>query len=215
MIRDFTAYLRERFRPSIFGPTTALLVTAALWATGATRTSAMMLESVGLAALLLLQFRLWDDLEDRERDLAAYPDRVLVRGLPAPFRRALAALGLTNVALLGATGSRAALVGLMVLDLAFWVAYRRMRPRLSDGVWRFQVLLLKYPALVGLLAAAIGTPLPGRLAVAALATYASACVYEILHNRQVTKLRWWSLKPTSSTQPKTDGSSLLGPCKHG
>jgi len=184
MISTFTAYLRERFRPSIFGPATALLVTAALWATSTTRTRAMILESVAIAVLLLLQFRLWDDLEDRERDRAAHPDRVLVRGLLAPFRRALAALGLTNVALFAAIDSRAALTGLIVLDLTFWLAYRQLRPRLRDNFWRFQVLLLKYPAFVGLIAVGIGTPLPDRLAAAALAVYASACAYEFLHDRQ-------------------------------
>jgi hypothetical protein len=73
---------------------------------------------------------------------------------------------------------------LIVLDLAFWLAYRRIRPRLRDSFWRFQVLLLKYPAFVGLIAVGIGTPLPDRLAAAALAVYASACAYEFLHDRQ-------------------------------
>jgi hypothetical protein len=185
MIRDFGAYLRERFRLSIFGPAIALHVTGALWANGAAPEPAAILYCAGLATLLLLQFRLWDDLEDRERDRAAHPDRVLVCASPSPFRRLLAALCLVNVALMAATGSRSAPGGLALLNLAFWLAYRRMRPRLPDFVWRFQVLLFKYPAFVGLLAAAIGTPLSGRSIAAALAVYATACAYEVLHDRRI------------------------------
>ena len=178
----FAAYLTERFRPAVFLPAIALHVLLALWAAGAEPTAARLTAAAGLAALLLLQFRLWDDLEDRDRDRAAHPERVLARTAPAPFRRALVAIGLGNLVAVAAAPSVAALTGLVFLDAAFFAAYR-LRARASDRVWRFGVLLAKYPVFVGLVAAAAGAPRTPRLALAMAAMYAAASVYEACHDR--------------------------------
>lgn len=135
-----------------------------------------------MAPLLLLQFRLWDDLEDRHRDRMPHPERVLVLAPPAPFRRALVAIGLVNLAAFAAAPSTVALTGLVALDAAFVAAYR-LRAGASDPVWRFGVLLLKYPIFVGLLSAAGGTPRTFRLALAMAVMYAAAASYEVHHNR--------------------------------
>jgi len=100
MARPFAAYLAERFRPAVFAPAIARHAGLALWAAEAGPTAARLAGAAGLAALLLLQFRLWDDLEDRDRDRVAHPERVLVLAPPAPFRRALAVLGLGNLVVL-------------------------------------------------------------------------------------------------------------------
>ena len=183
MTRLFAAYLGERFRPAVFVPATALHLLLALWASGAQLT-ARLLPAAGLAALLLLQFRLWDDLEDRDRDGRTHPERVLVLAPPAPFRRALVGIGLANLAALAAASALAP-IGLIALDVAFVAAYR-LRARMSDRVWRFRVLLLKYPIFVALLAAAAGTPPAFRLAVAMAVMYAAAASYEVHHNRRPT-----------------------------
>jgi hypothetical protein len=182
--RLFLAYLRERVRLAIYGPAVALHVAAALWATATRPTPASLARPVSLAVLLLLQFRLWDDLEDRERDRAAHPDRVLVRSQAAPFRLVLNALAIGNLALFAMAGSVAAVAGLAVLDLAFWLAYWRLRPQVPESVWRFHVLLVKYPAFVGLLALTTGALTAGRLLAAALLVYACACAYEAVHDRR-------------------------------
>lgn len=184
MTRLFVAYLRERVRPAIYGPAVALHVAAALWATATRPTPASLARPVGLAVLLLLQFRLWDDLEDRERDRAVDPDRVLVRSQAAPFRFVLNALAIGNLALCAIVGSVAAVTGVAVLDLTFWLAYRRLRPRVPEGVWRFHVVLVKYPAFVGLLAMTTGALTAGRLLAAALLVYACACAHEAVHDRR-------------------------------
>jgi hypothetical protein len=184
MISVFAAYLRERFRFAVFGPAIASLVAAALWVNGNTPQLTTIVRCTGLAALLLLQFRLWDDLEDRESDQAAHPSRVLVCTSAAPFEFALAVLGCTNVALIAAIAPPLAIACLMVLYFAFWLAYRWLRPRIPNFVWRFQILLLKYPAFVVLLAAATGSAQSTRLITAMVATYASACAYEVLHNKR-------------------------------
>ena len=184
MTRLFAAYLGERFRPAVFVPATALHLLLALWASGAEPT-ARLLPAAGLAALLLLQFRLWDDLEDRDRDGRTHPERVLVLAPPVPFRRALVGIGLANLAALAAAPSALAPLGLVALDVAFGAAYR-LRAKLSDRVWRFGVLLVKYPVFVALLAAAAGTPPAFRLAVAMAVMYAAAASYEVHHNRRPT-----------------------------
>jgi hypothetical protein len=175
-----TAYLRERFPLRIFGLAATGLLAAASWAS--TPTPATLIHATALSALLLLQFRLWDDLEDRARDRATHPERLLVRTPAAPHRRALLCLALANVALCG-INRWAAAVELALLDLVFHLAYRRIRRHLPDPVWRFSILLSKYPALVVVLAAVLGAPQRGRLTVAALVAYSTACGYEALHGR--------------------------------
>ena len=182
MTRLFAAYIVERFRPVVFIPAITLQVVLALWAANAEPTAGRLVPAAGLAALLLLQFRLWDDLEDRDRDRVTHPERVLVVASPAPFRRALAAIGLGALALFAAGPSTAALAGLVLLNAVFAAAYR-LRARVSDHVWRYRVLLLKYPVFVGLIATVSGEPRPWRLALAMALIYAAACGHEAMHDR--------------------------------
>jgi hypothetical protein len=184
----FTAYLRERFPLRIYGPAAIGIVAAAGWASPAMRAPGTLIYAVAFAVLLLLQFRLWDDLEDRVHDSAAHPERLIVRTPPAPYRRALMCLTIVNVALCGIHGWPAALE-IALLDLAFYVAYRRTRRVVRDAVWRFSILLIKYPAFVVILATALGQPRPGRLTAAALIAYSSACGYEALHGSLRTNHR--------------------------
>ena len=111
---------------------------------------------------------------------ATHPARVIVRTPPAPYRRALMCLALANIAL-GCIHGWPAAVEIVLLDLVFYVAYRRTRRVVSDAVWRFSILLIKYPAFVVILATALGAPRPGRLTAAALVAYSTACGYEALH----------------------------------
>ena len=181
MIGLFAAYLVERFRPSVFVPAIVLHAALALWATGAEPTAARLASTAGLAALLLMQFRLWDDFEDRGRDRATHPERVLAVAPAAPFRRALAAIAIGNLIAMAAR-SAAAAAGLAVLDVAFLAAYR-LRTGVSGPVWRFGILLAKYPAFVALVALAAGPPQTLRLSLATAVMYAAAILYEVLHDR--------------------------------
>jgi hypothetical protein len=180
-----TAYLGERFKPRIFGPAAVVHTAAAVWAVGGGVEAIAVAATLGLAVVLLLQFRLWDDLQDLERDRCLHPERVLVRANPAPFRFACALLASANIALLVIAGSRGGAQILAGLDLFFWLAYGPLRPRFSDRIWRFQILLLKYPAFVCLLATALGASIRIRPLVAAVAVYLCACAYEALHDRHI------------------------------
>jgi hypothetical protein len=181
----FAAYLGERLKAGIFGPAAVVHTAAAVWAAGTSVGAASVAIMFGLAVVLLLQFRLWDDLEDREHDRRLHPARVLTRANPRPFRYACVLLAAANIVLLVIAGSRAAIEGLACLDIFLWIAYGPLRRRLPDRIWRFQILLLKYPVFVGVLAAALGTPIRMRLFTAAAAVYLCACAYEALHDRHV------------------------------
>jgi hypothetical protein len=179
------AYLRERFTLKIFGSAAVAHGAAALWAAGTSLTPASGFLAFVLALALLFQFRLWDDLEDLERDRVDHPNRVLVCSDSVPFSLVCAALGTTNVLSLAVAGSLAAAVALVGLDLFFWLAYTTLRLWLPDRVWRFQILLIKYPVFVVVLAAALGSPLGWRLLAASCAIYICACAYETLHDRDL------------------------------
>jgi hypothetical protein len=112
-----------------------------------------------LSAALIAQFRLWDDLEDLPHDRVHAPDRVLVasRELLA-FRVALAAsIGLVGVGFATVDGwARAGAFAALVLAMA--VLYRTMDSTTSRRWLRAQLVLLKYPAFVLLLAEEPASP---------------------------------------------------------
>jgi hypothetical protein len=178
------AYLRERFRLKVFGPAATMLAAAALWATGLRPTAASVALALGVGVGLLLQFRLWDDLEDLERDRVRHPERVLVGANPVQFQLIGIILAGANVLILAVLSPIAAL-GLVGLDISFLIAYTTLRRWLSDRVWRFHVLLLKYPVFVCLIAAPVGRVLPWRLLAASCVVYVCACTYETLHDRRL------------------------------
>jgi hypothetical protein len=178
----FAAYLRERFPLRIFGLAAVGIAAAAGWASLATPAPAVRIYAAAFSAFLVLQFRLWDDLEDRVRDRATHPERLLVRTPPAPYRRGLMCLALANIGLSG-IGRWPAALEVALLDLVFFLAYRRTRRRVPDAVWRYAILLSKYPAFVLVIATFLGAPRPGRLAVAALVAYLAACGCEALLGR--------------------------------
>jgi hypothetical protein len=177
----FTEYLCERFRPPVFGTAAIGVVAAASWASSAKPSVMTLGFAILLASLLLLQFRLWDDLEDRERDSSIHAERTLVRAPAAPFHRTLSCLALANLAA-GVYAGWSTAAGIAGLDFAFYVAYRFARGHIGDAVWRFSILLSKYPAFVVLTATVLGPPRVSRLAAASLAAYAAAYAYEALHD---------------------------------
>lgn len=175
-----SAYIAERLPARLVLPLAGLL---ALAATGgewhSTRTLAA---DAGLALLLVAQFRVWDDLADRESDARAYPQRVLVTAAsvtPAVlFCLGLAAASLTGMAI--RDGASSSVVIFLVVTGALAVLYARRGPRTTGGN---HVLLAKYPAIVLITAGGrVGTHSGGVL-LAAAAVYLGACVYETWHDR--------------------------------
>jgi hypothetical protein len=103
-----------------------------------------------LIALLVVQFRLWDDIADREHDRTRYPERVLQRhkGRATPFLLAMGLLALPILALLSLLQTpawRIAAYGLLVAALA--VVYGS-HATAHGRVMRMGWVLLKYPIFV-------------------------------------------------------------------
>jgi hypothetical protein len=172
------AYWRERFRPVVFVPAAMLIAAASRGAAGAAPTS----WTIGIccALLLLAQFRLWDDLADRERDRAAHPSRVLARtSRLGPFIAACLILGTINVLLaawLRGTQGAAAVVALDVAAAA-WYTWRPARRTAASDL----LLLTKYPAFVVVLAIGSSASLP-VVVLAAAGVYGLACLFEVWHD---------------------------------
>jgi hypothetical protein len=185
-VRSIAAYLTERFPSRVFVPAIALHASAAWWAAGVTRLGPVdspwrsFGAALGVMTLLFMQFRLWDDLEDLDRDRATHPDRVLVASRRRPFQVLLVMLTAAAGFALAARGR--ALFAFGILCVVFLGAYRFVRPRVADAHWRYGVLLLKYPAFVGVVALGLGRPDASRLVAAALAAYLVTSLYEAWHH---------------------------------
>lgn len=160
-IVDLWQYRRTRFPLALFVPLAGYLTLAA---SVTDPPSLVVAGRVGLALLWLLQFRLADDLADRERDRVEYPDRVLSRADARPFVVLLVLITVGNVFLSG--------VWFLALTVGFalWYAVRPRWPQVNV------VVLLKYPAFVYLLNPDHVGP---NLLVHVLATFVA---YEVLHD---------------------------------
>jgi len=173
-------YVETRLPARLFVPCAGFLVVAAL-AGGGPHGAKHLALTGGLALLLLLHFRLWDDLADLPQDRLTHPDRVLV-GAPslAPFRALLAALFLVNLTLIALQPGLWRLVLFLLLNAAAFLWYWRLRSLLSGRVLAYHVVVAKYPAFVLLLSARVEHP--WRLALGMALVYLSFTIYEVLHH---------------------------------
>src|SRR5437870_9734138 len=77
-LEELIRYRRSRVPLRLYLPL-AVFLTIAAQLTGRQGTILTLLIDLALAGTMLFQFRLWDDLTDRERDRLEHPERVLVR----------------------------------------------------------------------------------------------------------------------------------------
>jgi hypothetical protein len=176
------AYASERLPLRRFVPIACALAIAA----GGDRTVWQLAADATFALSLVLQFRIWDDIEDRMRDAIDYPLRVLVRAASVrPFEIAVVALGVVNAAY-AASRSPRALALFVAVNATFAVWYRRRTTRTAAGV---QLLLAKYPAFVATIAMTRTVDHPVGLSISLVAVYAAAWVYEMWHDPS-SLLRW-------------------------
>lgn len=165
-------YWIERLRPGLTLPLAGLIAIGAGSPAG--------LLDVLLAWLLIAEFRLWDDLADRDRDRLTHPERTLVRvDGTGRFVAMCAGLGAMNVMATGMLHGGPAVAVLVVLH-AGMAAYYRWRPA-APGRTSDLLLLAKYPGFA-LVLAQPGTEAWPRIAAGAAAVYVAACAFEIWHN---------------------------------
>jgi hypothetical protein len=174
-----TAWLRERFRPVVFVPTAFVIAAAASASAGFNLQS--LAQNTIVALLLLLQFRLWDDLADRPADAVAHPTRVMVNAQSTrPFQALCLAVALVNIGIaIQSHESTLAVSTLLALNaaLGLWYALRSRRSIAGD-----QLLLAKYPAFVVVVAGDHALAAPLTMAIGAAAIYAGASIYEAWHD---------------------------------
>jgi len=175
---DLLAYLRTRLPPHVFVPLALFLCGAAVVG----QAGRVPYERIVLAWALVAQFRLWDDLADRDGDRTEHPDRVLARATSlAPFHLLASALFLVNLGwLLPSPGPT--LVLFLALNALFLVWYAGLRRACPFRLVGAHVVLLKYPAFVYVLAAPAGPWPDARLAVTLALVYLTFCVHEGLHD---------------------------------
>lgn len=169
------AYAAERLPLRLVVPTGVALAVAAV----GQRTPIDLALDIALALGLFVQFRMWDDLEDRARDAIAHPSRVLVCAPSVyPVQSAAILLTFANVVLL-------AMRGLAPLAIYTGTAamlatlYRSRRTRTAAGDL---ILLSKYPAFVAMLASGRRIDRPVALLVSLALVYVAACLYEVWHD---------------------------------
>ena len=172
------AYARERLTAGRLLPAVLLVVCAVLAGRGWSGV-AVTATDVAAAVGLVIAFRIWDDLVDRERDRVRYPDRVVVRASSTAVLSGAAWVIAAGAALLiGLTRGLASVAFLAAYALLLAASYGRRGPRSAA---RDRMLLLKYGvftlALLGMPAAA--TP---RGALASAAAFFVACIYEWWHD---------------------------------
>ncbi len=165
-----------------YGPLALFLGTAAL--AGAKQIGALpSAAALALAYVLVFQFRLWDDLNDRDRDRERHPERVLVQAVSlAPFNALLLCLfGLNLLGIAWLSDGGAATLAFVLLNAIYLVWYRWRRDDL-DPTLSAHVVLIKYPAFVYLLNTALAPIDPVPLSLSTLTVFLCFAIYEILHD---------------------------------
>jgi hypothetical protein len=126
-----------------------MMVIASSVAVSTHRSPADIGTSALLAGLLIVQFRLWDDLADIDFDRVHHPYRILVTSHDLrPYFILVAGLAILNAAVIATLGSPAQLIAYMLLLAGMATLYRRWT---WPGAWRLvraQLVLIKYPAFL-------------------------------------------------------------------
>lgn len=171
-------YLRERFRLRLFVPL-ALVIAAAAIVPPAAWTSFTI--DFLVALLLLAQFRMWDDLADRGRDRIEHPGRVLVRESEGTqivgLCGGLAVLNFCFAIWRDHSGIAVGVLAVLTAALGVWYLARTRRSVAGE-----QLLLAKYPAIVGIVAGSRVLEAPVQVLSAATVLYLTVCIYEAWHD---------------------------------
>ena len=182
-MNDLLRYRRERL-PSALVFSVAALLTIAASILSERWPIADGLWNVVLAGFLVIQFRLWDDLNDINNDRISHPDRVLCRlGSHSHFHIVVVILFVLNSIALSLTKSLHAVTVFVVLNVVFLLWYRVLQDCFGTFL-HVHFVLTKYPVFAFLLA---DEPLSKNKTSAVLTlafVYVGACIYEFLHNRQ-------------------------------
>lgn len=172
-LEDMLAYAASRLA---VGRIVLLWLILSAYASGVSReiSTASAIWSALLAAILIAQFRLWDDLADRKYDAALYPHRVLVVTRHARrFAYLCGFLALPAAVVMGMGFGLDRLIAYGVLLAAISVLYAVAELR---RLLRAHLVLLKYPVFIWLCAQ---NAAPAQWARSGAAVYLALCIFEI------------------------------------
>ena len=170
---DFSAWLVERVATARIAAL-CLLLAAVAW--GAASETLFWTVAVPIV-LLVIQFRLWDDLAERAHDAFHHPARVAVRTAHASCFAALAAVLAVVVAVLLAVTRDGMVLGAYGALLAAAAVFYKKSVVAIRHPWRTYAILLKYPVFVALCA---GPAAPLRIAAASVAVFGVLAAFETL-----------------------------------
>jgi 4-hydroxybenzoate polyprenyltransferase len=181
------AYLRERYRPLPWVPLACALALAGLAVSGplSAATAGDFVTAWFIAFLLVLAFRVWDDIEDHERDTHEHPERIVVRAMTrVPFAAIAVIAGAAAVGIIASGAQpRARLTALAIGAVTLFAWYRGRRFLGAVGV---PIILAKYP-LIAFVSAAPRSNAPSLgVAVAVFASlYLALLVYDLTDDARV------------------------------
>ncbi len=195
-----TCYLKERYSTKVFVPFAVFLFASGTAAIGGSPTISIGLQGIALAYVLVLFFRVWDDLADLKSDRVTHPERVMVRANgTSVFRWLMAALTASGLALIAsrpAATEALALFSALVGLLGIWYAVRGRID--ASALVSSHVVLLKYPAIALIAAGPPMRTVPTRVPTMFLLAlvYIALCLYELLHDRTIRMARGGTLTMT-------------------
>ncbi len=180
LTNELGRYVSSRF---ITTPVLLLLVLLMLasWSAAPPSRHAIGLLDATLLALLVLQFRLWDDLVDVISDRLRHPDRVLVQASSlTPFYVLLAVLFALTLSITAWSRPWPAAALLLAFEAMLAVWYRGRDD--MQSTLNYHLVLGKYPLIVLIVGARSEGAMGAHLALAASSVFLFLCVYEVLHD---------------------------------
>ena len=184
------AYWHERLPIRTFGPIAAAIALPSHLP--AFRGAGVFAIDTAIAWLLVAQFRLWDDIVDRERDRERHPHRVLTRTAHInKYMVACAVLAIINALVLRFRERPEVTLPLLAsLTLALAMGYTQsVRSSVLD-----LLRLAKYPIFVLLVAIGRGEGATPAVLTGAFVAFVAAFAYEVWHDPE-TPLRLLDRRP--------------------
>jgi hypothetical protein len=187
--KDLGNYLYTRFPTTQFIPLAVFLAAAGLAPSPPAQLWHWLLASA-LTLSLVLQFRLWDDIADRDHDRETHPDRILCHtNNIKPFLYSAAVLFVLNGLLIAWHHDDGRKTTVYLAICVCLLAWYRLRPYATRAsLLNIQLILLKYPAIAWLISVpAADTDLALSLSCL-LSVYLIFIIFEILDDNGLRKL---------------------------
>ena len=187
--KELVSYLYTRFPATRFIPLAIFLAAAGLASASSSHLFPWVL-AVALALTLILQFRLWDDIADRDHDQRIHPERVLCHTQNLkPFLTATGILFVFNgLVLFWLHDSSFKPIGYLVLCV-YLLAWYRLRPITTPvSLLNSHLVMLKYPVIAWLVGTSAADSDMVLLLPCLFSVYLIFLIFEILDDTSLGRL---------------------------